>query len=88
MSNKPKYNPQPVDPNQPYRIVERLRHAGFDRSEASQIYGMANVKCSQCEALVINGIPAHERGCPNQTFECKGCNNRVKRQNSYCEDCQ
>ena len=23
------------------------------------------VRCSQCEALVINGIATHERGCPN-----------------------
>jgi hypothetical protein len=26
---------------------------------------MVNVKCSQCEALSINGVPTHERGCPN-----------------------
>lgn len=23
------------------------------------------VKCDQCEALVINGVPCHEQGCPN-----------------------
>lgn len=23
------------------------------------------IKCSQCEALVINGVPTHEHGCPN-----------------------
>lgn len=22
-------------------------------------------KCSQCQALVINGVPCHETGCPN-----------------------
>lgn len=54
---------------------------GFDLSTG------ARVRCSQCEALVINGTPAHEHGCPNATRECKGCNARVPMNVHYCEDC-
>lgn len=41
-----------------------------------------DAKCSQCEALVINGIFCHETGCPNSHLnihgepypvECKWC---------------
>lgn len=44
--------------------------------------------CSQCQALSINGTPTHEAGCPNQTFECRGCNARVSRKGAYCEECR
>ena len=45
--------------------LQLLRQQGFDQSEA--VFERAwKVKCSQCQALVINGIPAHENGCPNQ----------------------
>lgn len=27
--------------------------------------GFFRVKCSQCEAAVINRVPCHETGCPN-----------------------
>lgn len=45
--------------------IEDLEARGFDRcselaSESIQ------VRCSQCAALVINGVPCHEAGCPNQ----------------------
>lgn len=45
--------------------IEDLEARGFDRcselaSESIQ------VRCSQCAALVINGVPCHETGCPNQ----------------------
>ena len=59
---------------------------GFDLSTATR--GGARVRCSQCEALVINGMPSHERGCPNATHECAGCNARVPVNVKYCEDCQ
>ena len=45
-------------------------------------------QCTQCEALMINGVYCHETGCPNQTYECKGCNAEVSRRGSYCEDCR
>jgi len=47
-----------------------------------------HIACSQCEALVINGIATHENGCPNRTAECAGCSNRVSWNQKYCSDCQ
>ena len=38
--------------------------AGFDGSYITEDRGV-RVRCSQCEACVINGLPAHEHGCPN-----------------------
>jgi hypothetical protein len=43
--------------------VAKLRRLGFDQSTYSK--GSWRVRCSQCEALVINGHPTHEHGCPN-----------------------
>ena len=37
---------------------------GFDRSYVSEERGV-RIRCSQCEALVINGFSTHEHGCPN-----------------------
>jgi hypothetical protein len=45
--------------------VQRLRDQGFDNSEAVPFMRQWRVRCSQCEALVINGIPTHEHGCRN-----------------------
>ena len=45
--------------------VKRLHAAGFDLSYAVD-KRYQRVRCSQCEALVINGVATHERGCPNQ----------------------
>ena len=59
---------------------------GFD--DATKTGRYIKVKCSQCASSAINGIPCHEHGCPNQTFECLGCNARVSRRRQYCEDCQ
>lgn len=66
---------------------------GFDASTYGEIPGAGQrrpvrVRCSQCQALAINGIPAHETGCPNQVHECRGCGNPVPRAGTYCEDCQ
>lgn len=44
--------------------TQRLRQMGFDESRKSD--DGWRVKCSQCEAAVINGVPAHEQGCPNR----------------------
>lgn len=45
-------------------ILKSLRLLGFDETRRSgQGY---RVQCSQCQAMVINGVPTHERGCPNQ----------------------
>ncbi len=45
--------------------VQRLRDKGFDLSYAIPFERQWKVRCSQCEALVINGLPCHELGCPN-----------------------
>ena len=46
--------------------VERLRRMGFDRSEHIPFTRTHHVRCSCCAALVINGTPCHENGCPNR----------------------
>lgn len=46
--------------------IQRLRDAGFDRSEHIPFTKEWRVRCSQCQALVINGTPTHESGCPNR----------------------
>jgi hypothetical protein len=47
------------------RTLERIKKEGFDQSYESSDLGHVKVRCSQCEALVINGVACHERGCPN-----------------------
>lgn len=46
--------------------VQQLRSVGFDMSSAIPFRKLWKVKCSGCVALIINGIPTHERGCPNE----------------------
>jgi hypothetical protein len=55
-------------------LTARLRARGFDRSFATRELG-ARACCSQCEALVINGIACHEHGCPNIVPVCRECGN-------------
>lgn len=69
--------------------VKYLRETlGFDLSTWCLADRAHSVRCSQCEALVINGTPTHERGCPNATHECAGCNARVPANVKYCNDCR
>ena len=58
---------------------------GFDLSakHGKQIH----VSCSQCQALAVQGVAVHERGCPNNKRECRGCNELVSRYQDYCQDC-
>jgi hypothetical protein len=44
---------------------------GFDKSYHLG-RGVWKISCSQCEALVINGTPTHETGCPNTPHRNKG----------------
>lgn len=44
--------------------LENLIALGFDQSRRSG-FGSFTVRCSQCQALVICGVPTHEHGCPN-----------------------
>lgn len=52
-------------------VILDLLARGFDGS--TQWGKGAHVKCSQCKALVINGVACHERGCPNIVPECREC---------------
>lgn len=52
--------------------LSELEFLGFDSSE-SDGEGYLRVRCSRCEALVINGTPCHERGCSNKSHECREC---------------
>lgn len=47
-------------------ITQILKKKGFDLSYYDRKTGYHNVRCSQCESLVINGIACHETGCPNE----------------------
>lgn len=66
------------------RLAE-LQARGFDASARSDAHN--TVRCSQCASCVVNGTPLHERGCPNDTRECAGCNARVSVRRKYCDDC-
>lgn len=46
--------------------LTELINLGFDLSRPIPDSNTNKVRCSQCEALVINGVPAHETGCPNR----------------------
>ena len=46
-------------------LGERLRQRGFDETTYDRSTGYYRVRCSCCEALVINGCACHETGCCN-----------------------
>lgn len=47
--------------------LQELYDQGFDESERNEEdKERIHVGCSQCQALVINGVASHERGCPNE----------------------
>ena len=66
--------------------LAQLRTLGFDESYHVPFSKMFKVRCSQCRACAINGIPCHETGCPNTRYECKGCN-ALLNYRGYCQDC-
>src|SRR5262245_51980736 len=53
------------------RLRQLLEAQGFDACYRSASGGY-RVGCSQCEALVINGVATHELGCPHARHECRG----------------
>jgi hypothetical protein len=67
-----------------YAALDAMRK-GFDRSHRAG--GKIHIACSQCDALVINGIACHETGCSNATHECHGCNEQIPMHSRYCSDC-
>ena len=46
--------------------ISNLKKMGFDETYYDKEDIAYVVICSQCEALVINNVPCHEIGCPNQ----------------------
>ena len=65
--------------------LQQLHDRGFDLSEADGKHH--RVRCSRCAADVINGVPCHEQGCPNQNHECRGCEARIPLTRKYCKEC-
>lgn len=61
---------------------------GFDESYQRNPGESITIGCSACQAVCVNGIPTHERGCVNIKHECAGCNAIVGRNVKYCEDCR
>jgi hypothetical protein len=45
--------------------VQILRDRGFDLTTYDRSERRYRVRCSQCEAMVINGVACYETGCPN-----------------------
>ncbi len=60
---------------------------GFDDSHPSGDGTHVTVACSQCEALVLNGVALHELGCPNRVHECHSCNTLIPVNRKYCWEC-
>ena len=56
-------------------ILEDVLSRGFDKSakvgrdDTGRFCKGVHVRCSQCNAVVINGVAAHERTCPNEPSE-------------------
>lgn len=51
------------------KLAADLRKQGFDKSHVDTDdsgFKSAAVRCSQCQAVVVNGIAIHERSCPNE----------------------
>lgn len=65
--------------------LEQLIGLGFDRSYEDD-EGL-HMRCSQCEALAIQGVPCHEHGCPHQTHECEECDTQIPKGHRLCESC-
>ena len=73
--------------------IKKLKRLGFDESKNIRFTKQYRVRCSGCSPLVINGVPTHEKGCPNFKHECRGCGALIEgtghRMTSgvYCDDC-
>lgn len=67
--------------------LAQLHALGFDRANHVPFTKQFAVKCSQCKALCVNGVPTHEHGCPNSRHECKGCDELIPARQKYCENC-
>lgn len=56
-----------MTPEQATDVLDGAYEQGFDKSYISLEDGVSvRIRCSQCDALVIQGVPCHETGCPNE----------------------
>mgnify|MGYP001607788905 CR=1 FL=1 len=69
--------------------LDELNARGFDQSVQAGRPCCQSwiVRCSQCDAAVINGIPCHETGCPRAPHECHGCSSQIPARARYCPEC-
>lgn len=67
--------------------LANLKLLGFDNSRHIPFTRRFRVACSQCQAMNINGIPTHEKGCPHEMHECRDCNEIIPARQKYCECC-
>lgn len=67
--------------------LNKLQELGFDASTHIPFTKWNRIRCPQCNAITINGHPVHEFGCPNQKYECQGCNAIID-YIGYCSNCQ
>lgn len=69
-----------------YRTMH-LEGLGFTVTPVFRRPNLLAVSCTQCQALVINGIATHESGCQNARHECAGCSAWVPVRVKYCPEC-
>lgn len=67
--------------------LQHLVELGFDNSTAHPAREGYRVACSQCAAVVVNGVPSHERGCRNAVHECAGCDVLIPARERWCGYC-
>jgi hypothetical protein len=65
------------------QLLQTAIAEGFDQSvpigrdNDGQFARGIRVRCSQCEALVLQGTACHEHGCPNIARACRECGNVI-----------
>ena len=71
-SDRPKIAPASIFLEERYMTLEERTHCrrmlkrrGFDMTKSYRD-GTVLPRCSQCQAMCINGVACHETGCPNQ----------------------
>jgi len=72
-------------------ILAGLLARGFDasypigRDDDGRFTNLVRVRCSQCETMVINGIPCHETGCPHivRDVTCSHCGDEYRSNQSH-----
>lgn len=55
-----------MDTKKEKSVGYKLRSRGFDLTRFDRSSGYYQVRCSQCNPLVIQGVTCHGTGCPNE----------------------